>query len=305
MNEFRAIFVLFVMNIFISGASGFIGQALTRYLLAQGHSVTAVSRSPNRISPPHLRWVGWDSLAAELPKHDAVIHLAGENAFGGLWTASMKQRILESRVLSTRKIAAVLKSDPGSVKTWISGSAVGFYGDAGSAELTESSPAGTGFLADVCKAWEQEALSAEHAVTVSIPRIGVVLEKDGGALGKMIPQFNLFLGGPAGGAQFVPWIHRADLIRSFDFALSHPLPGPWNACAPAPVTMSELAEELGRALHRPSLFKAPAFLLKIALGEASSALLASERAVPKRLQEAGFTFSFPELSLALSDIIRS
>jgi uncharacterized protein (TIGR01777 family) len=290
-------------NILITGASGFIGGALSRMLLARGFNVSGVSRTPRASKPGEVQWITWNDLDRVLPEQHAIVNLAGENVFGGLWTDAAKKRILESRVQGTRMLAGRLLTDPGNVKILISASAVGYYGDTGSNWVAEDAAKGSGFLADVCAAWEAEARVASKAVIVSIPRIGVVLEKDGGALAKMIPQFKFFLGGPAGGDQYVPWIHRADMLHAILNALEAPMSGVWNATAPAPVTMSELADALGKALHRPSVFRAPAFVLKAVLGEASTALLGSQRVRPERLLQRKFTFQFPEIGAALADIV--
>jgi uncharacterized protein (TIGR01777 family) len=292
-------------KILVTGASGFIGGALVKMLIGMGNTVTAVSRSRRNSGQRQMTWITWEELDRAIPEQEVIVNLAGENVFGGLWTDSAKKRILESRVVQTRRIAALLKADPGSVKLFISASAVGFYGDCGVSVITERTKKGTGFLSDVCEAWESEANAAKDAVTVSIPRIGVVLEKGGGALATMMPQFEYFLGGPAGGDQIVPWIHRDDVLKAFDFVMNEPIPGAWNAVAPNPVSMETLAQELGKAMRRPSLFKAPAFVLKMILGEASTALLSSQRVQPERLLAAGFNFQYPEINEALRAITGS
>lgn len=290
------------MNILLTGASGFIGQALSDYFLSKGYGVTGVSRSL-RASVNGMRWVSWSDVDRAVAESDIVINLAGESVFGSLWSEKVKKSILESRTRATSALTEAIAKEPGRVSLFISASAVGVYGDCGDRAVDESSPEGSGFLAEVCKAWETAALEAAGKIPVSICRIGVVLEKDGGALEKMIPQFRLFLGGPAGGAQYVPWIHRLDLIRAMEFVIEQKLSGIWNASAPYPVTMGEFAATLGTVMHRPSFFQAPPFLLKMVLGEASEALLQSAKVLPKKLENAGFRFRYEHLKPALQSII--
>jgi len=273
------------MIITLTGATGFIGSALAARLSAAGHKVQAYTlRSPQPLEPT-----------------DAVIHLAGEPV-AQRWTPAARRRIRESRVEGTRRLIAALPAPP---RVFICASAVGFYGSRGDEILTETSARGTGFLADLCVEWERAAQDAQARV-VNL-RTGVVLGSKGGALQRMLPVFRLGAGGRLGdGRQWMPWIHREDLLDLIDFALANAaINGPLNAVAPNPVTNQEFTAALARALHRPVFLPVPAFALKAIFGEMSSVLLASQRVIPKAAQDAGFAFHHPELGPALQEILRS
>jgi uncharacterized protein (TIGR01777 family) len=234
---------------------------------------------------------------------DAVVNLAGASVGGRRWSASYKRESLDSRVLSTRAlIEAMRKHKP---RVLVNASAVGYYGGRGDEVLDESASPGADFLATVCIAWEAEARKAEELGVRSVQaRTGVVLSRKGGALGQMLPPFKAFVGGPIGsGKQWFPWIHIADEVAAFLWAIDHAeLRGPVNFVSPGIVTMKEFAQALGRALHRPAIFPVPAAALKILLGEFAGVLLEGQRAVPKKLLDSGFKFLFTEADAALSDL---
>ena len=236
---------------------------------------------------------------------DAAFHLAGEPVAEGRWTAAKKQRIRDSRVIGTRNLVRGLGQAPQRPGVLVSASAVGVYGTRGDETLTEDAPAATGFLAEVCREWEAEARKAEDfGIRVVTVRIGLVLGGEGGALKRMLPLFKLGLGGRLGsGRQWMPWIHVADLARLFVFAAeTERLAGPVNGAAPEPVRNRGFTKSLGRAIRRPALFPAPAFMLRAALGEFAEVLLASQRVVPKAALEAGFQFNYETIDAALAGL---
>lgn len=291
----------------VTGATGFVGRALVRALSARGLAVAATSRDPARASAalPGVRAHRWDGRGA-LPDEalegvGVVVHLLGESVAGGRWTEARKREILESRTESTRSVAEALARRGGGVAL-VSASAIGFYGDRGDEELDESKGPGEGFLTDVCVAWEAATRPAEEAgARVVHARIGLVLGKEGGALGAMLPIFKLGGGGRLGpGTQWWPWIDRDDAAALLAFLAANPeARGAFNVVGPSPATQGDFAKTLGRVLRRPAFLPAPAFALKAALGEFSVELLASRRVVPRRALDAGFAFARPELEPAL------
>lgn len=296
------------MNILITGASGLVGSTLIPALNAQGHRTLAlVRRAPK--TDDEIAWNPADGAidAARMENIDAVVHLAGENIAAGRWTQAQKDRIRSSRVEGTRLLSetlAKLKTPP---KALVTASAVGYYGDRGEETLTEDSPPGAGFLPDVSIAWETAAKPAEQAgIRTVYIRIGIVLTPKGGALGKMLLPFKLGLAGVVGsGAQYMSWIALDDLIAVFVHALENSaMSGPVNATAPHPVTNREFTKTLGRVLGRPTIFPLPAFAARLALGEMADALLLSgARALPARLQDAGFSFAHPHLEGTLRHML--
>jgi uncharacterized protein (TIGR01777 family) len=289
------------MKILLTGGTGFIGSHLARHLRSEGHEVSIVSRRPGAAydwSPESIR----RGVAAS----DAVVHLAGEGLTSRRWTAKQKQVLRDSRVRTTQLLAdAVAERKP---SCFITASAVGYYGPSEAVGLDESAPPGNDFLARLCVDWEASATPAVQAgVRVVKPRFGVVLGKDGGALRKMLPPFRMFVGGPVGdGRQWVSWIHIADLTALVSFLLGKAdAGGAFNATAPNPVRMREFARALGRALHRPSVLPAPAFAVRLLLGEAADVLLKGQHVLPKRATAAGFSFAFPEIDGALRDGVNS
>jgi uncharacterized protein (TIGR01777 family) len=299
------------MRIVVAGGTGFLGAPLVAALRAEHHDVIVLSRGAKRAR----RVLNWspDGTAGPwrvaLEDADAIVNLAGHTiAALPRWTREHKRRVLESRVLATRSIVSAMASVERRPRLLISASGVGYYGDRGNEVLTEESPAGSGFLADVCQAWEAEALEAEReGARVALVRTGVVFERDGGALPQLMLPFRFFVGGPSGsGRQYISWIHRTDWIGLIAWMLTNPEPrGPFNASTPAPVTNEEFARALGRAVHRPSFLRTPAVALKLALGEmAGPLLLESQRAVPARALQGGFAFKYPTLGEAFDDLFR-
>jgi uncharacterized protein (TIGR01777 family) len=289
------------VQVTVTGASGRIGSLLVDRLKARGDAVTILSRSPDR-------GVAWDPSAGPAPAEalrgrDAIVHLAGEDV-AQRWTGAAKQRIAESRELGTRNlVAGIAALDPAErPKVLVSGSAGGYYGPRGDEEVDESTGPGDDFLARVCIAWEREAQAAEPlGVRVVRIRTGVVLDKDGGALAKMLPPFKLGAGGPvAGGRQWLPWIHRDDEVGILLAAIDDDRwTGPVNACAPNPVTNKDFSKALGRALHRPAVAPVPALAIKLLYGEMAQIVTTGVRMVPKRAAELGYAFAHPELDEAL------
>jgi uncharacterized protein (TIGR01777 family) len=294
------------MTIALSGASGMLGSALNKALRQQGERVfQLVRRAPE--SSEELRWdpaTGLLPRPGELESLDAAIHLSGANLASRRWTAVYKREMTESRVTTTRVLAEALARLRTPPPVLIAASAVGYYGDRGDEILSEDAAAGSGFLSDLCARWEAATRPAEEAgIRVVHLRFSVVLGPDGGALVRLAPMFRLGLGGPLGnGKQWMSWVSEADAVSATLFALGNPtLVGPVNVAAPNPVTNREFTRELGRAVHRLALLPAPAFALRLAFGEmADEALLASTRAVPRRLLEVGFHFEHPTLEQAFA-----
>lgn len=297
------------MRIVIAGGSGFLGRPLAASLAADGHEVIALSRSARGDGPSRVEWVPDGSAgpwASAIDGAGAVVNLAGESIAARRWTAAQKNRILDSRVKATRSLVAAIAQARTPPPVLVSGSAVGYYGLSGDQIVDENAAAGDDFLARVCVAWEAEAQKAANARTrVVLIRTGLALERDGGALPKMLPPFRFGAGGPVGsGRQYWPWIHRADWIAMTKWAIAAPaVSGPINVTAPSPETNRDFATALGRAVHRPAFMPAPAFALRLLLGEMADALLLSgQRAVPTKAQRLGFTFTYPRLDDALRAI---
>jgi uncharacterized protein (TIGR01777 family) len=300
------------MKIVVTGATGLIGRSLCRSLTNDGHTVVALSRKPEvargLAAAAAYKWdplVGPPPLEA-LQDAQSVIHLAGEPIAARRWTREQKRRIRDSRVISTRHLVEGLRQAAPKPLSLISGSAIGFYGDRGDEAVDEYSPAGKGFLTEVCLEWETEA---ERAIGLPMRvvriRTGVVLGTDGGALKKMLPAFKLGVAGPLGaGSQWFSWIHIADMVGILRHALFSPsLSGPMNATAPEPVTNAEFTRELARVLHRPAFLRAPEFVLRLAMGEMADILLASQRVIPKVAQQSGYKFQFQTLQVALEALL--
>ena len=297
------------MQVFVTGGSGFVGTALCRGLLADGHSVTVLTRdvkSAERLPKGVGICLGdptkpgaWQDEAAD---SQGFVNLAGANIFGR-WTPEYKEAIRNSRVLSTRHLVeAMAKGDGTENRVLISASAVGYYGFRKNEELDESSDGGGDFLAQVCRDWEAEAQAADqNGARVVTARFGIVLAKSGGALAKMLPPFKMGLGGPLGsGKQWFSWIALPDLVGAVLYCLTHPeMKGAVNLTAPEPVTNKALAKALGSRLKRPALFPVPAFTVRMALGELGSVLLEGQRVLPRKLLKAGFRFQHPNLKQAL------
>jgi uncharacterized protein (TIGR01777 family) len=302
------------MKIVVAGGTGFLGRPLAAALARDGHETLILTRgSPVAGEPGGTRRAVWTpdgtagAWAAELEHAGAVVNLAGESIAARRWTAAQKHRILQSRVLATRSLVAAIGQAAAPPPVFVSGSAVGFYGPRGAEALAEDAPAGSDFLARVCVQWEAEASRAGSLTRVVLIRTGLVLERDGGALPRMLPPFWLGAGGPVGsGRQYWPWIHREDWIGLLRFAIETPAAkGALNATAPEPVTSAEFARALGRAIRRPAVLPAPSFALRLLLGEMADALLLSgQRAVPARARQLGFSFRYGRLDDALAAIFR-
>jgi uncharacterized protein (TIGR01777 family) len=297
------------VKIVVTGATGFIGRAVVRALVARGDVVTALSRAPQRDAfGSGVSVARFDPDAPPDPAPfegaDAVIHLAGESV-AGRWTPEKKRAIKDSRESGTRALVASLAACSSRPRALVSASAVGYYGDRGDEPLLESSTPGTGFLAEVCVAWEREIAAAQRlGVRVAWLRQGIVLGAGGGALAAMLPPFRAFAGGPLGnGSQWMPWIHIDDDVALLLFALDRDISGPLNAVSPDIATNARFSQALGAALRRPSLAFAPGIALHALLGEFASSLLASQLVLPDRALEAGFTFAHEMLEEALLDIL--
>ena len=297
------------MHILLTGGTGLIGRALCRHWLAAGHQLSVWSRRPEQVAAlcgAQVRSIGRLQELGEEPL-DAIVNLAGAPIADRLWTRRRKAELLASRVQLTDQLVEWLATRRQRPALLLSGSAVGWYGCAGEQELDENSgsPA-EDFASQLCAAWEDSARAAEVlGLRVVLLRTGLVLARQGGLLKRMHLPFSLGLGGPLGdGRQWMPWIHLADQIALIDFLLQHPqASGPYNACAPQPVRNRDFARALGQALHRPAWLAAPAGLLRLLLGELAELLLDGQRAVPRRLLQAGFRFRFTTLEEALADLL--
>jgi uncharacterized protein (TIGR01777 family) len=300
------------VKVALTGASGFVGRPLVQCLVEAGHSVHILVRNVEQTLsrlPPGVTGAAFKAGAPLKPEAlggaEAVLHLAGEPV-NQRWTIEGKRRIRDSRVEGTRGVVEAMRA-AGTVRRFVSISAVGYYGGARGAEpLTEESASGDDFLAGVCAQWEAEAQRAREAgPRVAIARMGVVLHPEGGALHTMLPPFRMGAGGRVGsGKQYVSWIHRADAVSALRFLLERPeLEGPFNLTSPEPFTNTEFAHTLAATLGRPSIMHVPAFVLKAALGEMAQLVLEGQRVLPQRLTEAGFTFRFPRLTEALKDLL--
>ena len=292
------------MRVLISGASGLLGSAIGRAFETEGAAVTRLVRS-GAAGENHIVWEPGQPLT--LPsRFDAVVHLAGESVVGR-WTGAKKARIRDSRVLGTRTLAEAVTGMESKPRVLVAASAIGFYGDRGDAMLNEESSPGTGFLAEVCREWESASDPVERAgVRLVQIRTGVVLSRHGGALGQMLLPFRLGLGGRLGsGKQWLSWIHVDDFVGAVQHLLgSESARGPVNLVGINPVPNVEFTAALGKALSRPAVLTAPAFALRLALGEmADEALLASQRVRPERLLASGYEFRFRELGGALASIL--
>jgi uncharacterized protein len=302
------------MRVIITGGSGFIGRRLIIELLQARHEVIVLSRRPENVHKifPSVRVEFWDAktsngLTSVLEGADALINLTGESISTKRWSSMQKQKILSSRIDSTRAIVNAIEQTHRRPSVLLNASAVGYYGNVSEDEVTEAYLKGKGFLPDVCEQWEMEAQKAQElGVRVVLLRTGIVLDENEGALHKLLLPFQMFIGGPLGnGRQWFPWIHVQDEVNAILFAMEHEqINGPINLAAPQSIRMIEFCNALGSVLHRPSWLPVPEFALRLILGEMAEPLLfQGQKIIPKKLLEAGFKFQYPNLENALQDIL--
>jgi uncharacterized protein (TIGR01777 family) len=307
------------MRIVIAGGTGFLGSPLAEVYAEEGHDVRVLSRSvasgesrhESGTGVPGITRVGWrpdghsGAWAAAVDGADALINLAGESIGDKRWTPQRKKVLRDSRILPTRSLGAAIAEAATPPAVFVSSSAVGYYGPSGDDRKTEESPPGQGFLADLCAEWEQEATkAARQGMRLVTLRAGVVLERSGGALPRMMAPYRFFAGGRLGsGRQYLSWIHRLDWVEMVRWIVVTPeANGPTNATAPHPVTNRQFARALGSALRRPALIPAPGFALKLVLGEFADSILTGQRVIPTRAQALGYHFRYPELDIAFRGI---
>jgi len=299
------------MKIFMTGGTGFVGSFLSKNLAEAGHDITILTRKEQPPTPSHsrIRYVTGDPKKegpwmGEVPQHDWVINLAGAS-INKRWTDEVKKAIYDSRILSTRNLVEALAAGDRH-QLFCSTSAPGYYGARGEEELTEASPPGEDFLAQVAQDWEAEALKAQElGIRTVITRFGIVLGKGGGFLEQLIPLFKSYLGGPVGsGKQWLSWIHQQDQVRAFLFLLEHPeLAGPVNFTAPNPVRNRDFAKALGQALNRPAFLPAPGFMLHLIYGEFADVILTGQKVLPQKLLAAGVEYQVPTIDQALEHLL--
>ncbi|AVH73437.1 thylakoid membrane protein ThyD [Nostoc sp. 'Lobaria pulmonaria (5183) cyanobiont'] len=305
------------MKVAITGSTGFVGSRLVQRLHGEGHKIVVLTRNTTfaqKVFPseafPNVEIVGyipnasgsWQSVIASC---DGVVNLAGEPIGEGRWTPERKQEILNSRKLGTQKIVEAIANANSKPSVLINASAIGYYGTSETATFDETSLSGNDFLAQVCQAWEAEATKVkDDGVRLVILRFGIVLG-NGGALGKMIPPFKLFAGGPIGsGRQWFSWIHVDDLVNLILQALTKPeIEGVYNATAPNPVRMADLSQTLGQVMNRPSWLPVPGFAIEALLGDGAIVVLEGQQVIPKRAVQTGFEYKYPNLQSALTQIL--
>ncbi|HED3066802.1 TPA: TIGR01777 family oxidoreductase [Kluyvera ascorbata] len=296
------------MKILITGGTGLIGRHLVPRLLTLGHTVCVVTRSPEKarqtLDPRVELWSGLQNISS-LDGIDAVINLAGEPIADKRWMAQQKQKLCDSRWGITQRISDLIQVSTTPPSVLISGSATGYYGDLGEVVVTEEEPPHNEFTHKLCARWEQIASTAQSDRTrVCLLRTGVVLAPKGGILGKMLPPFKLGLGGPIGnGRQYLAWIHIDDMVNGILWLLDNDLRGPFNMVSPYPVHNEQFSHALGQALNRPAILRVPATVIRLLMGESSVLVLGGQRALPKRLEAAGFAFRWYDLDEALGDIL--
>ncbi|WP_192457498.1 TIGR01777 family oxidoreductase [Musicola keenii] len=297
------------MQLLITGGTGLIGRPLVQRLLSLSHQITVVTRDPEQARQILGTQVNyWHNLndKTSLDGFDGVINLAGEPIASKRWSAAQKERLCQSRWEITQRLTQLIQNSQTPPSVFLSGSAVGYYGDQGQGVVTEDEPAHDDFTHTLCARWEALALDAESDKTrVCLLRTGIVLSREGGALAKMLPLFRVGLGGPIGsGKQYLPWIHIDDMINAILYLLDNPiLGGPFNMVSPYPVRNEKFSAMLAHVLDRPAFLRTPGWALKLALGEAATLLLGGQRAIPQRLEKAGFGFRFFELEEALADLL--
>lgn len=300
-------------RVIITGGTGLIGRRLAADLVEGGYEVIVLSRNPGRATnlPAGVQAVAWDARTAvgwgELAEGAAaIVNLAGENIGESRWSEERKRRILESRLNAGAAVVEAVKAAGTKPRVVIQSSAVGYYGPRGDEVVTEETPPGDDFLANVCKQWEASTAAVETmGVRRAVIRTGVVLSTEAGALPRLLLPFRLFAGGRLGsGRQWWPWIHIADEVRAIRFLIeTETAQGPFNLCAPNPLTNAEFGRVLGRVMGRPAVLPAPAFAIRLVFGEMATVVLDGQRVVPHRLQEMGFDFLFPEAEAALRNLL--
>jgi uncharacterized protein (TIGR01777 family) len=306
------------MRVFITGGTGLVGRRLVKQLVGRGDEVVLLTRRPNvaqelfgatckAVQGDPMQLGEWMKAVDDC---DAVVNLAGENIFAQRWNAAFKQLLVDSRIQTTRHVVQALAAQPkrpdGQPKVLVNASAIGYYGYHGDEQLAEESPPGIDFMANICVEWERAARAAEPAgVRCAIVRIGVVLDKEGGALKELLTPFKLGAGGPVGsGTQYMSWIHHSDMTGILLFALDNAaVAGPINATAPNPVTNKQFGKALGAALHRPAFVWTPAFILGLALGGVVEIITQGQRVIPMKAMTLGYPFKFPTIEVALADIV--
>jgi uncharacterized protein (TIGR01777 family) len=303
------------MKIIITGATGFIGRALSAGLLEAGYHVVALSRNADRgreILGGGVVVVEWDGKSSQGWKELAngaygIVNLVGENISNGRWTQKKKQRILQSRLDAGKAVVEAVAEAKKKPRVVIQSSGIGYYGSTSDEMIDESSPPGKGFLVEVADQWEAsskqvESLGTRHVII----RTGVVLGSEGGAFPRLLTPFRFFVGGPLGsGKQWLPWIHLHDEVKAIRFLMEkEDLNGPFNLCAPEPITMKEFSQTLGKIMRRPSWLPIPGLMLRLLFGQmAEEALLSGQRALPRRLLDGGYRFKYPNLNPALEEIL--
>lgn len=300
-----------MMKVFMTGGSGFVGTYLSRKLARQGHEITILSRqeTPNPPEEPRIRFLTGDPTKegpwmAAVIEHDWIINLAGASLFTH-WSEARKREIHDSRIQTTRNLVAALEKGDRH-QLLCSTSAIGYYGARGDEDLFEDASPGDDFLSHLAREWEAEALKAQDlGLRVVVTRFGIVMGKNGGALAQMARAFKMFVGGQLGsGEQWFSWIHQEDQARAFIFVKDHPeIAGEVNFTSPHPVRNRELTQALGRTLSRPTFMTAPAFMLRLVLGEFAEAILTGQKVLPQRLLDAGFEFHYPDIDQALRDLL--
>ena len=297
------------MKIAITGGTGLVGRALTNELIRSGHEVYILTREVKKQNSSDVKFVQWlnsgDQPENQLEGIDAIVNLAGAT-INGRWTEEYKQKIIDSRIKATTEVKRIIKSLKNKPDVLVNASAVGFYGTSMTGEFNEQSDPGNDFLADTVRRWEAAASEVkEFGTRVVLSRFGLILDKNGGALPRMILPYKFFGGGKVGtGDQLLSWIHITDVVSGLVFALeSSKLEGPVNFVAPSPLTMDQFGRTLSKVMQRPHWLPVPSFALKIALGEMSMLVLEGQKVTPEKLLGAGFSFQYPELEKALREIL--
>ncbi|PXV67423.1 hypothetical protein CLV62_10396 [Dysgonomonas alginatilytica] len=298
------------MNIFITGGTGLIGSKLIPDLLLEGHTITALSRNIQKaeaILGSHVKYCDSLEKLTSLDEYDAVINLAGEPIATKRWTAIQKQRLCQSRWQITKKLTQLIKAGENPPQIFISGSAIGYYGNKEDTIITEDTESHEEFTNKLCKSWEAFAMEAKSDKTrVCLLRTGIVLSTEGGMLAKILPIFKLGAGSILGsGNQYISWIHIKDVVSIIKYILETArIEGAINMTAPTPITNKEFSKSLANTLHRPCLFTVPAAIISLFMGEASTLLLDGQRAIPQKLEQNGYQFKFREIHSALIDILK-